>query len=345
VAARSPLAGRWIMPDGSIRQGTRVTYTGAAGDEERIRYEAWIDGYHAETARIVEQPVRIRTYTWPNWRLYSNILFPYTPARVAYELKPDGALDPRASTSVDWTLPPGAVLERDDGTQITLRFDTPGAWTVEGRVADTMGHSSALSETVEIQTAPPLSASLETAVVDSWSRAPADVITRWQVSGLLAGERIVQLSLRFNDAVVSQKLANALRTRVGEPGTYTVEVDLTSNAGRTVTASHVIELFAGDPPQCTIHVLGDAGRSLEAQAMCKAKTGMLTKYHWWIQYADADAPHDLGYRGSRIRLPASALARGIEAITLVGVNDLHQESEPFSWSPETEHEAPVEASP
>jgi hypothetical protein len=61
--------------------------------------------------------------------------------------------------------------------------------------------------------------------------------------------------------------------------------------------------------------------------------GILTKFQWWVTYADTGETTDLGFRGSRIRMSSAALARGVSKITLVGVNDKQQESPPFFWSP------------
>ena len=338
LADRMRLDGRWILPDGTTVQGHTATYTGASGDRDVIRYEAWIDGYRAATTQAAEHPLSVRSYQWPEWTLYSNVLFPYTPARVNYEIKPrdndnDNPQELQDPMTFDWTIPPGAVVERNDGRQITLRFDTPGAWTVEGRVADTKGNSVSLSETIDVVTATPLTAALDVTVADSWARAPADIISRWDPLGLLPGERIQSAVLSVNGKVVSEKNAKALRTQVPEPGKYTVTVNLKSSEGRTAIASQVVTLISGDLPACTINVIGDLTRALEAQAVCKATMGILTKFQWWITYADTGETTDLGYRGSRIRMSSTALARGVSRITLVGVNDKQQESPPFFWSP------------
>jgi hypothetical protein len=339
LAERMRLDGRWILPDGTTTQGHTATYTAASGDRDVIRYEAWIDGYRASTMQAVEYPVTVRTYRWPEWTLYSNVLFPYTPARVNYEIKPldsdtpQEPRDPQAPLTFDWTIPPGAVVERNDGRQMTLRFDTQGAWTVDARVSDTKGNSVALSETIDVVTVTPLTVALDVTVADSWARAPAEILSRWDALGLLPGERIQSALLSVNGKVVSKKLAKALRTHVPEPGKYTVTVNLKSSEGRTAIANQVVTLIAGDLPACTINVIGDMTRALEAQAVCKSPMGILTKFQWWVTYADTGETTDLGFRGSRIRMSSAALARGVSKITLVGVNDKQQESPPFFWSP------------
>ena len=254
LQAHLNLDGRWVMPDGSFQTGSSVTYTPAEGDTKAIVYEAWVDGYQAETLQTTKRRIAFWSYAWPEWYLYEKTLFPFTPGRITYEIKSKrGGYLGNEPVTFDWAIPPGAIVERNDGNRITLRYESDGAWTVEGTVADTRGNSQTIAQTFDVTPPPPLGASLTVLVGDSWNRAPADLIARWSVTGLIPGERIQEVTSNRNGIPFSTSTYTSQRTHAPVSGTHTVSVEIVSSQGRTATATQAVAFDRWRPAHLSYH--------------------------------------------------------------------------------------------
>ena len=327
------LGGQWHLPDGTRVAGPQVHYTPAAGDRP-LRYEYWLEGHADATRASVTLAPEIWSYRWPDWRLFTQTLRPYAPARVYYELKPDppDALGAEPVTTT-WDVPPGGVIEDRQDAGIVVRYDRPGSHAVSARVRDTHGHAAELSHVFDALEPPPLGVTLTLTAADPWRRAPETVTATWEVAGLTETEVIETVTLTVDDREHALTSREGARFPLDTPGEHRVRVAIRTNYGRTADDLRGLVLTTGVPPHCTIDSVMPAGQPRTLHARCTAAQGEIRRYHWVIRYADNGAEQAVTTRGGAIRLSRQAMQRGVAAVTLVARDDKDQASAAVQWPP------------
>lgn len=338
------VASEWLLPDGSVTTGTSVAYIPTSAEEQVLRYRAWVVGYREATETTTALRLQPWAYTFPSAQFYKTVHREFDPAVVTYTLRQTGARTGAEVPGVQWTFPPGATVERQSDTRVTLKLPTAGTYTLAARVFDTRGNEVRLEDTLNIPEPDPLVASAAIQIGDIWARAPANVTLRWYADGLLSKERVTGVRLTVNGDVVSESVKSDYTFRVEQPGSYDLRFDLTTSYDRTVRHSDRFELITGTPPACALTPAGDGVTSLELRASCTAPMGKVVGYQWLASYADA--PHTLKNLGQTsahtVRFTAEELARRLVAVTLTAINDKGQMSNAARWTP-GERRAPAAA--
>jgi ribosomal protein S16 len=335
---RLELRGIWRFPDGSALPADTVSYTAKSGDST-IEYIAWIEGHEAATRTVATKSIRVREYTWPTFVLYKRILSQYTPTTVQYAIKTERYADTvalgREPLTYDFALPDGGRTDPLRGNVALARFSEPGLYRVVATVSDTRGNRQVIDDVVTVDPPPPLSASLASTPAQA-ARVPFDLTLRWYANGLGPSERVQDVRIDLDDALLHQGLVGHIRTRVTDPGRHTLRLSILTNEGRRAQSETTLEALAGEAPTCGLSTTGDAITKLDAQATCLAVDGRVTAYQWTVRYADSPAQNVLGVRGRLVRFSSAALQRGIAAISLVGIDDKGNRSQPATWSPHPE---------
>jgi hypothetical protein len=223
----------------------------------------------------------------------------------------------------------------------TARFKDPGSYRVVATVSDTRGNRQVIEDLVTVEAPPPLLATLTTFVSDNWSRVPLQLMLRWNANRLMPSERIDDLRIYLDGELFHQGAVGTIRKTITRPGAHAFRLEILTSEGRRAEAETTFEAIQGQPPSCGLSVTGDGALTLDAQATCLVGMGRVTGYQWSVKYADSAAAQDLGVKGRSIRLSAGALQRGIETISVVGIDDKGNRSPQATWTrPEQPDTAP-----
>lgn len=337
------IRGIWRLPNGATSSAETLVYTAKSGDRE-LEYVAWVEGYEHATRTVSTKVISVREYAWPTFVLYKRILSQYQPTTVQYAIKTSSYADTAALGREPLTytieLPDGGSMDALRRNAATARFRDPGSYRVVATVSDTRGNRQVIEDVVSVEAPPPLIATLTTFVSDNWARVPLQLMLRWHANRLMPSERVEDLRIFLDGELVHQGVVGAVRQSITAPGSHTFRLEILTSEGRRAEAETTFEAIQGHPPSCGLSIRGDGSRTLDAQATCVVGMGRVTGYQWAVKYADNATAQDLGGKGRSIRLPAAALQRGIETITVVGIDDKGNRSPPATWSPPGQADAP-----
>lgn len=329
------VTGEWVLPDGTTHSGATLTYTPTSGDRHNLVYRAWVNGFREETQREAEVTLRTWVYAFPTFTLQAKIVKHYDPVRKQYAVRQSGGTTGEEDFTYTWSFPMAATADQPHERYATAAFSAVGRHTVTVRVSDTRGNAVVLSDDVVVAEPPPLTASSRILVGDSFQRAPAPVTIYWYAGGLLTQERVTAVQLRVDGQLVGQGMNSYYRTDVAAPGTHQVAVDLTTDYGRSATHHASFDLVTGMPPDCTLAPTGDGETALNVKLACAVPMGRIASYRWQVTYADAPGqPVDPGLNSySALTFSPAQLARGVQRVEGVAINDKGQESAAAVWTP------------
>ena len=336
------IRGIWRLPDGSTASAETIDYTAKSGDRE-LEYVAWVEGYEQATRIVSSKVIVVREYTWPTFVLYKRLLSQYQPTTVQYAIKTSSYSDTAALGREPLTytieLPDGGAMDALRRNAATARFKDPGSYRVVATVSDTRGNRQVIEDLVTVEAPPPLLATLTTFVSDNWARVPLQLMLRWNANRLMPSERIDDLRIYLDGELFHQGAVGTIRKTITRPGAHAFRLEIITSEGRRAEAETTFEAIQGQPPSCGLSVTGDGARTLDAQATCLVGMGRVTSYQWSVKYADSAAAQDLGAKGRSIRLSAVALQRGIETISVVGIDDKGNRSPPATWTRQEQPDA------
>ena len=313
---------QWVLPDGTNSTANPVTYTMKAGDQPVIRYESVIEGI-AESAVHTDHVLRSWTYAWPAWKMLTQVVSPYAPARVslaAVLVTPMQMVGLHGEAlTYAWTFPQGAtVVSQKDGLA-TVEFPAAGTYHVSAVVSDTRGNSSTVtSQDVTIQPPKGLAFDLALAVGDRWNRPPGPVMARITTTSVPSGDTVGGVTFFVdNQQVGGEVFSGAATINLPQPGTYTVKAVLRSAKGVTSEATQQVTLTLGDPPACVLKRVGNGTTTLAFSSNCTVQKGLVVRYQWIV---NEDTAHPSQVTANNLSFPVSLIA-GVQTVRVVATTD------------------------
>lgn len=322
------VVGRFTLPDGSTVDGFTLDYrpTEKATESQLIKFEAWIDGYEADSKRSVSKKLRAWEYAWPVFAL-RQIQDPtsYAPMTLDLRVENVGALTRIEGLSYSWDLP-----ESDTFISTPSRLDTrriakisePGTYPVSVTISDSRGNITVLKEDLVIAEAPPWVVDVVWTGSNSNNRATLDIRTKPQITRGHKYDSITGYTYKVNGAVMgaATRYTNLSLT---EPGRYVLSLDLTTELGFGGYGSTVIDVVENQSPECSFNVK-QTSTAYVVTSKCSDPDGKMASYEWQIN----GEPQAI--RGSSISISKRSYPSQPK-IQLVGVDDSGGRSEAVVW--------------
>jgi hypothetical protein len=315
------LGGEWILPDGSLADGSEIEYEPtdeevAAGVVE-LSYRAWVDGYRDRGAEITStKRIHAWEYRWPTFGLDVRPGSSFAPTTVRARVYPVGFTGKLESPVYEWTLPEGAVLENPDSSNNypSVRFDASktGVQTVKVKISDARGNTTEVEQSFELSQPPPLVAAMTYRTSNEFVRAPVDFLVRPSVTGGHPEDRVESYTYSLDGAVV-EKDRTYPRITVSEPGEHTIRMDVRTRMGGQASVEQVVTVAPNKNPTCSL-ITTDGGTGWRFQADCKDEDGGMASYQWTID----GEPVSSSYH--RVTVMKSGRT-GVPHVTLVGIDD------------------------
>ncbi len=277
---------QWIMPDGTIQTGNPVTYTMKAGDQQKVRFESWFDGY-TESLSFGDHVLQPWTYQWPAMAMRMTVLSPYAPARVQYTAGLASAMNISLlhgeTLGYAWSFPQGAtVISQSAGTAV-VEYPTVGTYQASAVISDSRGNSSTVtSDAVVVLPTRQLEFNLTLASSDRWNRPPGPVMARTQVTQLPLNDAPAGVTFFVDGTQVGSEVPAGANLSLPTPGTYSVRAVFRSVKGATAEVTQAITMATGDDPVCTLKKNGNGTTSLWFQATCTVQRGNVVGYTWKV---------------------------------------------------------------
>ena len=322
------LVGRFTLPDGSTVDGFTLDYrpTEVPTGSQVIAFDAWIDGYEADSKRSVSKKLRAWEYAWPVFSL-RQIQDPssYAPTSLDLRVENLGSLNRIEGLTYAWDLP-----ESDTFISTPSRLDTrrvakvtePGTYPVKVTVTDDRGNITVLEENLVIAEAPPWIIDMAWTGSNPNNRAVLDIRTKPQITRGHKYDSITGYTYKVNgvEAGTSTRYTNLSLT---EPGRYVLSLDLTTELGFGGYGSTIIDVVENKKPECSLDVK-QTSTAYVVTSKCTDPDGKMASYEWLIN------GELQSIRGSSISISKRTYPSQPQ-IQLTGIDDSGGRSEPISW--------------
>lgn len=322
------LVGRFTLPDGSTVDGFTLDYrpTEVPTGSQVIAFDAWIEGYEADSKRSVSKKLRAWEYAWPVFSL-RQIQDPssYAPTSLDLRVENLGSLNRIEGLTYAWDLP-----ESDTFISIPSRLDTrrvakvtePGTYPVKVTVTDDRGNITVLEENLVIAEAPPWIIDMAWTGSNPNNRAILDIRTKPQITRGHKYDSITGYTYKVNgiEAGTSTRYTNLSLT---EPGRYVLSLDLTTELGFGGYGSTIIDVVENKKPECSLDVK-QTSTAYVVTSKCTDPDGKMASYEWLIN------GELQSIRGSSISISKRTYPSQPQ-IQLTGIDDSGGRSEPISW--------------
>jgi hypothetical protein len=276
----------WVLPDGTNSTTNPISYTMKEGDQGRIRYESWIEGYPNSLIGF-DLLLKPWVYEWPAMKMAVGVINPYAPARVQFSA---GLANPALLTSLhgepltfNFSLPQGAIVVSQKDGVLVADFPTAGTYVAGVTISDTRGNSSTVeSPAFVVQPPKPLTFNFTLTSADRWNRPPGPALARTAVTSVPVGDVVRGVTFFVNGTQAGPEVLSGANFSLPDPGTYEVRALMTTVKGNTAEATQNITLTTGDNPVCNLTKNGDGVTTLWFAANCSVQRGVITKYRWKV---------------------------------------------------------------
>ncbi len=307
--------GRWVLPDGSVAEGTEASITPASGGYQELTYEAWIEGEKETTTRVTKKRINCVAYAFPLPKIGLKSLEGLAPYRVTFKTLDTVKRVPGAEYRIiyDWDFGDGETLNTNN-TIVGHTFVRSGTYNVTMTATDHHGNVSRDSKTVTAG-APPVEISLKVSSSNKAVRAPVDIYVRNTITKRSTLDRLESHEWAIDDALVEETQPGWMKTTFTEPGTHTITYTATMKSGAIGKQSTTITVNPNQPPVCDIEYKDNAAsRYVYLKAKCTDPDGRMSGYKW-------DLDDGRGLRNGSVNISFKAPEAKTYNVTLVGIDD------------------------
>ena len=321
--------GFFILPDGTVAESREVQYTPTYEDFEReesyLSFDARIIGFEDVGGRgVTKHRLIFWSYDWPEWVFQVKSSAIYSPADVTVTLRNLGIFREFENLQVEWEVFEGEGLTMTRDTSSLSRSFTitePGTYLVAAHISDGRGNYSYVEQELVFYTPPEWGVDLTWSGDNPFNRAPMDVLLRPQYSGGHPRDRI-EVKEYFHNGELMDSSGDYGRATLNA-GTHEIRMRIATMMGYEAFGRTSITVKENIAPVCSIEVT--PGRtSWLAKSLCTDEDGRVSTYRWWINGEEQTIT------SSSISVPMWRYPDGEPIITLVGIDDSGDESEPVA---------------
>lgn len=306
------VAGNWTLPDGSQPADRTLMYTPSAADRAaetiKLHYEAEYVGREGDRG-VVDYPVRVWEYVWPQWSIARSTGYAYAPAEFIFNLRTDVSNPYIEGAVYNWSAPAGGTLLRDRSpTSKFYRFETPGTYRVEAAITDGRGNSGNAAAEFTLLSPPAFTVAIDPRDPDVNNRAPLTVTVRTAISGGHNDDRIISQRILVDGDLISGQTVTL------DVGSHTIRAEGDSQMGYSFAGEKTVTVIANQKPTCSIEVQKTSSGWLY-RAICSDPDGPIRRMLWTVAGEEQDV------NTNQIRI-SRALFPTPPEVSFVAVDDL-----------------------
>lgn len=176
------------------------------------------------------------------------------PAPLAISFNPSGSSSDDGITSYAWSFGDGTTRADSSPVQVSKTFTTPGTYVVSLQITDGTGRTATANRTITVNA--PANVAPVASFVSSHSSGVAPLAVTFNPAASSDDVQIVSYRWDFGGGDVrTTDTAASMSKTFNSPGSHTVNLQVTDNAGLTATANRTITVTA-PPPAAEPHVSG-----------------------------------------------------------------------------------------
>lgn len=299
---KGEIRSHFILPDGSIVEGEKLTYEpteeDVANGRAPITFEAWFEGFEDKggiTSRTLNP--RVWEYVWPSFELETVGTIRYAPTKLTLALKNSPIPSPLEDVTYSWTLPEGVEILKDRGNRLELNVPHGGDLEFSVTIRDSRGNESTAALMLPLEDAPEWVVTSEVTYSNEQMREPLLVRYRPSFKGGHPKDRISKKTFLLNGELLK---SGGLTAKVELPaGTHTIGVEMMTRYGQLVTHEIEVDVAPNKPPVCGLQVIDQETR-WRLEADCVDEDGVVRRHLWTVNGVETSGPNYKRFIKSRI---------------------------------------------
>jgi hypothetical protein len=235
------LEGQWMLPDGSVHEGTSVSYTPEPGvnGQKTVKFFGWLAEYPSAKANVMKY-ITLQSTRLPEMSLVAENEGPYkAPIKIPLHLDVGNSLSVSQINylQMDPSVNQGTLAMGYGGT-MTLTTAKGGNHDIALQVTNQYGVSKPVLLTIPVEHPDPYTLSLTPRTDLSTFKAPGIVYFDVVSNGLSSNDAVVKQTLDVNgNTYYASVYRNLLNINFSSAGTYDITLKYVTKLGMETTAT------------------------------------------------------------------------------------------------------------
>jgi hypothetical protein len=283
-----PIISEWTLPDGTTRTADAFQYTFTAEelldtDQLEFKLTSWVEGYRAQTEASATKTVRGWGYDFEslpiNLTLNTNILV--APSNIYAAVSMPYIFAPGVEFTYEWIIDESmARVEYTNNRSALIVAQQPGMHTVKVIVRDNRGGVKELTKFIDVVEAEQMQGSITLYSSNRYNRAPVMISATSRANPGHPRDYANTYKWSVNGVVQPEFTQSMLRYEALNPGTYNIEVEVTSNYGQVERFSESLTVIPNELPTCQPNMTV-TDTTVTLTPTCLDPDGRIIAYRWF----------------------------------------------------------------
>lgn len=282
---QSEVVSEWILPDGTVINGTKLTYTPTDADAENghtdLRFRSWVKQLKDETMAVKDLSIRTWKYEFPDFRFDVNYRTRYAPvSAIAVARKLD-----HQPVAVDYTYDfqvfDGMVKDRESKERLYFKATKPGIHQFTVVISDDRGNEKRMVELLEVLPPPETEIELAANYSTPFMRTPLDASVRSRIVLGHPDDRVEKYEWYLDGELLTEQTSSRAVIDDLEEGSHEIKLKVTSKYGIVKEELLDVQVAPNNAPECGI-TYKQYGSTISAKSGCKDSDGRLATHNWYI---------------------------------------------------------------
>lgn len=312
--ARNPYANvpseiitEWVLPDGSIVEDEKTTYTISAEELTETNtldftFRAWVDGYKDETFAERTATTRGWSYEFPDITMTLNTSVSVAPSNIFAAVQKPYVFAPGVEFGYEWIIDESkARIEYESGRTALIIAEESGMQQVKVRAYDNRGNEQVLTGYIDVLKPEDMSGEMKVYPSNRHFRAPLIVNLSASAQPGHPRDYATDFVWSLNGDVQEGEDSSVSRIEITEPGTYEVGVEITTEYGQVQSFTEEIIVVPNEKPICEPE-LQDSDAFVTLKTNCTDSDGRVIAYRW-IWDGEEQGPYGTQIRFNKKQYP------------------------------------------
>ncbi|WP_100916049.1 Ig-like domain-containing protein [Pseudoalteromonas spongiae] len=279
----SRVMGEWELPDKSIVQGDKASFTFDPefkdGNYFYATYTAWVDGAKEESLSSSRVRINSWQYEFPDVSVNFPQTVQYAPSKMAVDVDIARHFAPGVTYDIEMEPSIGVSLIENQNERFVLGFNTPGIHPVSFNVTNSRGDSKRVSQYIEVLPPLPMSVDLVKTFSNEYMRFPLDIALRARAGLGHIDDRVKYYKWYLDDNLLRQTSSFRDTFSAIGVGNHSIRVEVETEFGQKGEASFDFEVVPNQKPIGEI-TLRETEIYFELTLRCSDADGKIVANSW-----------------------------------------------------------------
>ncbi|WP_079324390.1 Ig-like domain-containing protein [Vibrio sp. L85] len=282
---KSEVVNQWVLPDGTIVDGTKLTYTPTESDaalgHTDITFVSWVKQLKDDTYATKDLSIRTWKYEFPEYRFDVNYRTRYAPVSATAIARKLESQPVAVEYTYNFLKFDGMEVDRQSNERLYFSATKPGLHQLTVVISDDRGNSKEITEIMEVLEPPETKIELTANYSTEFMRDPLDASIRARVELGHPDDRVDTYEWYLDDVLLDDQTSTRAYVEGMTEGKHQIKVKVTSEFGIVQEQLLDVEVAPNKAPVCNI-TYKQYSSTIAVQSGCVDPDGDMATHNWFV---------------------------------------------------------------